>query len=112
MKHGEIWEVDFAPNIGQEIGKIRPALIVSHDAIGRLRLKIVVPITDPSGSNQLWHVPLDPDETNGLSKPSVADCFQIKSIAQERFRRRIGILSKEDLEDVKVALATVLDMLG
>lgn len=111
MKHGEIWEVDFAPNIGQEIGKVRPALIVSHDAIGKLRLKIVVPITDHSGSNHLWYVPLTPDELNGLSKPSVVDCCQIKSISQERFRKRIGILGQNDLEDVKVALATVLDLI-
>jgi mRNA interferase MazF len=111
MKHGEIWEVDFAPNIGQEIGKIRPALIVSHDAIGRLRLKVVVPITDPSGSSQLWHVALKPSLMNGLSKPSIADCFQIKSISQERFKKRLGSLSREDLEDVKVALATVLNLI-
>jgi mRNA interferase MazF len=112
MKHGEIWEVDFAPNIGQEIGKVRPALIVSHDSIGRLRLKVVVPITDPSGTSQLWHVPLVPDDTNGLSKASSVDCFQIKSIAQERFRKKIGRLKQDDLENVKVALATVLDLLG
>jgi mRNA interferase MazF len=111
MKHGEIWEVDFAPNIGQEIGKIRPALIVSHNAVGRLRLKIVVPISDPSGSEQLWHVPLMPDNTNGLAKPCIADCFQIKSISQERFKKKLGSLSQDDLENVKVALATVLDLL-
>jgi mRNA interferase MazF len=47
MRHGEIWLVDFAPKIGEEIDKIRPALIVSNDSIGKLRLKVVVPITDP-----------------------------------------------------------------
>jgi mRNA interferase MazF len=112
MKHGEIWQVDFSPNVGQEIDKVRRVLIVSHDAIGRLRLKVVVPITDPSGSVPLWHVPLTPVETNGLSKPSVADCFQIKSISQERFKKKLGVLSASDLEDVKVALVTVLDIIS
>lgn len=112
MKHGEIWEVDFAPNVGQEIGRIRPALIVSHDSIGKLRLKVVVPVTDPSGASQLWHVPLIPDGTNGLSKASVVDCFQIKSIAHERFIKKLGTLRQDDLDDVKVALATVLDLIS
>ena len=31
---------------GDEIRKIRTAVVVSEDAIGRLRLKIVVPITE------------------------------------------------------------------
>jgi mRNA-degrading endonuclease toxin of MazEF toxin-antitoxin module len=46
MKHGEVWLVDFAPKVGQEIDKVRPAVIVNHDSMGALQLKIVVPITD------------------------------------------------------------------
>jgi mRNA interferase MazF len=112
MKHGEIWEVDFAPNIGQEIGKVRPAVIISHDSIGKLRLKVVLPITDPSATSQLWHVPLIPSADNGLSKACVVDCFQIKSISQERFKKKLGVLPQDQLEDVKVVLATVLGLLG
>jgi mRNA interferase MazF len=111
MKHGEIWLVDFAPKVGQEIDKKRPALIVSHDSIGRLRLKIVVPITDPSAHIQSWHVPIALDSTSGLTKPSIADCFQIKSISQDRFVRRLGALSQEDMDEVKVCMAKVLDLL-
>ena len=37
---GEIWRVEFDPSTGQEIGKIRPAVIVSENSIGRLPLKI------------------------------------------------------------------------
>ena len=111
MRHGEIWLVDFAPKVGDEIGKTRPALIVSHDSIGRLRLKVVVPITDPTAYIQSWHVPLTPDATNGLTKPSIADCFQIKNISEDRFVRQIGALSQEDLDEVKVCLAKVLDLL-
>jgi len=45
-KRGEIWLIDFDPAIGAEIRKARPAVVVSLDAIGRLPLRIVVPITD------------------------------------------------------------------
>ena len=45
-KRGEIWLVDFDPSIGADIQKTRPALVISMDAIGRLPLRMVVPITD------------------------------------------------------------------
>ena len=40
-KRGEIWDVDFDPPKGAEIGKKRPAVVISEDAIGRLPLLIV-----------------------------------------------------------------------
>jgi len=45
-KRGEIWLVDFDPAVGGEIRKIRPALVMSRDDIGRLPLRMVVPIAD------------------------------------------------------------------
>lgn len=111
MKQGEIWQVDFAPKVGDEIDKRRPALIVSSNSIGRLRLKVVVPITDPGASIQSWHVPIEPDKENGLTKSSIADCFQVKSISNDRFMTKLGELSEEDMDEVKVCLAKVLDLL-
>lgn len=111
MMQGEIWQVDFAPKIGDEIDKKRPALIVSSNSIGRLRLKVVVPITDPGASIQSWHVPLKPDKQNGLKKPSIADCFQVKSISNDRFMKKLGKLAEEDMDEVKVCLAKILDLL-
>jgi mRNA-degrading endonuclease toxin of MazEF toxin-antitoxin module len=34
---GEVWLVDFDPAIGAEIQKVRPALVISLDSIGRER---------------------------------------------------------------------------
>ena len=44
-QRGEIWLVRFGPSEGAEIRKIRPAIVASID-IGRLPLRIVVPVTD------------------------------------------------------------------
>lgn len=46
INRGEVWLVNLDPTIGQEIKKTRPAVVVSSNSIGRLPLKIVVPITD------------------------------------------------------------------
>lgn len=45
MNQGEIWLVNLGPTIGAEMNKIRPALIINDSELGRLPLKIIVPIT-------------------------------------------------------------------
>lgn len=111
MKHGEVWLVDFAPKIGQEIDKHRPAIIVNHDSMGVLQLKVVVPVTDAFRSLHEWHVLINPTLENGISKPSIVDCFQVKSISKARFKKQLGKLSPRDIESVKLCLIKVLDLL-
>ena len=43
---GEVWRIRFDPAEVDEIKKVRTAVVISENAIGRLRLKIVVPITE------------------------------------------------------------------
>lgn len=77
-KRGEIWLVDFDPSVGAEIQKIRPALVISLDTIGRLPLRMVVPITDwKSTYTQLpWFVGIPAISDNGLSKDSEPTRFK------------------------------------
>ncbi|MEB2774204.1 type II toxin-antitoxin system PemK/MazF family toxin [Algoriphagus sp. D3-2-R+10] len=112
MRQGEVWLVDFAPKIGQEIDKKRPALIVNHDSMGILQLKVVVPITDAGKVIKDWHIKLSPTDSNGLTKVSLADCFQVKSISKERFVKKLGILSQNELDQVKLGLMKVLDLIA
>ena len=43
---GEVWLVDFDPAVGAEIQKVRPALVISVDSVGRLPLRMIVPVTE------------------------------------------------------------------
>jgi mRNA interferase MazF len=92
-RRGEIWLIDFDPAVGAEIGKSRPAVVISVDAVGRLPLKIVVPLTDwrAAFSAFPWMVSIVPTPQNGLHKHSGADAFQTKSNSEARFVRRIGV---------------------
>lgn len=104
---GEIWLVDFDPAVGSEIRKIRPALVVSLDSIGRLPLRLVVPITDWKSrySSFPWFTELPANATNGLLKNSGADSFQTKSVALARFVRRLGVVTLVQLDSVSGAVA-------
>jgi mRNA interferase MazF len=106
-RRGEIWLVDFDPAVGAEIRKVRPAVVVSMDTIGRLPLRIVVPITDwkPQYVSYPWIVELPASSTNGLAKDSGADAFQTKSVSQSRFIRRLGQVTVAQLDDIASAIA-------
>jgi mRNA interferase MazF len=53
-------------------------------------------------------VRIDPDTTNGLSKPSAADAFQIRSVSQARFVNRMGRISNVHLQEILKAIQTVI----
>jgi mRNA interferase MazF len=104
---GEIWLVDFDPAVGFEIQKLRPAIVVNLDSIGRLPLRIIVPVTDwkPQFASFPWFVFVAADGTNGLAKDSGVDCFQVKSLSLLRFSHRIGSITTAQIDAVASAIA-------
>ncbi len=110
MKQGEIWLISLDPTIGAEIKKTRPAIIVNDNSLGKLPLKIIVPLTDWKGKYKIapWMVYIKPNTLNNLSKESAADCFQIRSLSDERFIKKLGRISTSNLEEIKDALSKVL----
>lgn len=104
---GEVWRVRFDPAEGDEIKKVRTAVVVSEDAMGRLRLKIVVPLTEwkPRYAAYPWFVFLAPTPTNGLTKDLGADAFQVKSVSETRFLSRLGVLTAGEMDSIANAIA-------
>jgi mRNA interferase MazF len=101
MKKGQIVEVDFEPQVGAEIMKRRPALIISNTVLNNnLPVITVVPLR---GSLELalefMHIVCF-DKNNGLTKDSFADVCQVKSIDKKRVKGFLGTVSKEDLAEV------------
>ncbi len=99
----EIWLVDFSPKIGAEISKIRPAIVVSSDIIGKLPLKTIVPITNwsKSFSSYPWIIEINPNDLNGLSKQSAIDCFQIRNFSTQRFNNKIGKIEEDIFKKIQ-----------
>ncbi len=112
MHRGEVWLVNLDPTVGTEINKTRPSIIVNDDAIGILPLKVIVPITDWKERYTIrpWMVRLEPDSTNGLTKSSAVDTFQVRSVSETRLTRQLGTLSDADMGMVSEALAIVFSL--
>ena len=109
-KRGEVWRVEFDPARGAEITKTRPAVVLNLDSVGKLPLRVVVPFTgwQPNFSAVRWLVKIEPAPSNGLSKPSAADTFQVRSFSVERFAEKIGTLTAEQMEAIARAAGEVL----
>lgn len=110
MNKGDIWIVNLNPTQGSEMKKERPCVIISEDNLGKLPLKIVVPITEwkESYSQYIWMTKIIPNKNNRLTKQSAADSFQVRSVARERFMRKQGVVSAKELEDIVAALAILI----
>jgi len=106
-QRGEVWLVSFDPQAGAEIAKRQPAVVISLDSVGKLPLRIVVPITEWSQHDARfpWMVNLKPTTTNGLSKKSTADAFQAKSVSLNRFANSIGRLPIEQVDEIAQTVA-------
>lgn len=110
-KRSEIWRVNFDPTIGTEIKKTRPAVVISSDAVGRLPIKLVAPITDWKDYffNNLWHVKISPTAENGLSKLSTVDTLQLRGIDTQRFIEKLGTVDEITMEEILLAIVTVIE---
>ena len=108
---GEVWEISLDPTIGHELQKTRPCVVVNTRGIQNFGLRVAVPLTGwkpESMSRRPWFVEISPDPGNGLSKPSAAAVHHIRSVATERFTRRLGRLSADDMDTIRASLKIVL----
>jgi mRNA interferase MazF len=110
-KRRDIWLVNLDPTIGTEIKKVRPAVVVSSNAIGRLPIKLVALLTDWKEyfAANIWHVRVNSDPATGLIKASAIDTLQLRGLDQQRFIRKLGEVSPATMEEITLAIATVIE---
>ncbi len=109
-QRGQVWRVEFDPSRGAEIRKTRPAVVVNVATAGKLPLRVIVPLTEwhPAFARTFWHVRIDDAPANGLTKPSSADTFQVRSFSVERFVEQIGTLEAAQMDAIARAVAVVV----
>ena len=110
-KRGEIWLVNFDPTVGAEIKKVRPAVVISSDSVGKLPIKLIAPITDWKTyfSANFWPVKIEPNSINGLNKASAIDTLQLRGVDLQRFIRKLGSVSEITMLEIVAAIATVIE---
>lgn len=105
-RRGEVWLVAFDPSTGGEVQKTRPAIVFSNDTANALLNRVqVVPL-----SSQVAR--LYPSEVyvslGGDRRKAMAD--QITTASKQRLLRRLGDLSREDVQAVEKTVRVQLDL--
>ena len=103
-KRGQIWFVLLDPVVGHEIGKTRPALVISNDRNNQFADTVtVLPITSKTEKIYPFEILLSKEETH-LPKDSKVKCNQIRTVDKKRLVNLVGALSAERLKEIKEAL--------
>ncbi|MGY0486534.1 type II toxin-antitoxin system PemK/MazF family toxin [Streptomyces sp. WG-D5] len=109
MRRGDIYLIDLEPTRGSEANKVRPAVIVSHDAANRAveqagrGVVTVVPLTSNVSRVLGFQVFLSADECH-LPKDSKAQCEQVRAVAPGRMGRCVGMVPRQRMADIDAAL--------
>lgn len=109
MLRGEIRLVNLDPVVGSEAAKLRPAIIVSNDALNATTMSLergvvtVVPITSNVKKVYPFQVRL-PRESSGLRRESKAQAEQIRAVSIARIGDRIGRIGADAQEQLDIAL--------
>ena len=91
-----------------DMGKPRPALVIQSDLFDAHPSVTILPVTSEMRNAPLFRITIDPNETNGLTKPSQVMADKPQSIAREKIGSVIGHLDDEAMLAVNRALAVFL----
>ncbi len=104
MKRGDLVSVA----LQGDLGKPRPALVIQSDLFDEHPSVTILPVTGELRAAPLFRIAVNPDELNGLNKPSQVMVDKPQSIARERIGTVIGRLDDETMLAVNRALAVFL----
>jgi len=103
-KRGEIWLVSLEPVVGHEIGKTRPALIISNNRNNQFADTItVLPISSKTEKIYPFETFISKEEAS-LPKDSKVKANQIRTIDKKRFVKFISRLREEKLKQMEQAI--------
>ena len=110
--------VELGINIGSEILKTRPCVIISPSIFNTGDTLLVCPITglmndtntQPKKTHSHQYLVLYPDQENNLSKPSFLNLWQIRCVSKKRLWTKIGHLTTLHIQKLNKKLQKFLDI--
>jgi mRNA interferase MazF len=102
MKRGEVWRVRIPPAPGHAQAGERPAIIVQELAFNNsLPTTLIVPLTSKLAAARFsGTLVIQPNQHNGLTAPSVALVFQIRTLDKQNCIHSLGMLDPATLDQI------------
>ncbi len=105
VKRGDIFYIDLGEDvIGSEQGGLRPCVIIQNPAGNLYSPTVIVAIitSQLKNLNQPTHVVLG--QECGLSKTSMIELEQVKTVDKRRLKEYIGTVTREDIKKINKAI--------
>ena len=110
IKRGNIYWVRLDPIEGAEIGKTRPAVVISNDINNEFADTVtVIPITSKTGKVYPFEM-LIPKGTANLPEDSKVKANQIRTVDKKRIKDIIGTIPPDILKEIEKAVKIHLDL--
>jgi len=93
-----------------DYGKPRLALVIQSDLFDEHPSVTLIPVTGELRETPLFRVRVEPDDSNGLEKPSQIMVDKIQTVARERIRERIGQLDDSAMTQFNRLMALFLGL--
>jgi mRNA interferase MazF len=111
LNSGDVVELDLGIPSGREAGLRRPTVVATAQRLLDASPSViqVVPLTTTVrgfGSEVL----IEPSRTNGLGRPSTAQCQHVRAVSVGRVERVLGNVGGVALGQIREALGLVLDI--
>jgi mRNA interferase MazF len=105
-ERGDIWWVVLDPTLGSEVCKTRPCVVISVKVLNeKRRTVIVVPLSSSPKASPPILIPISCD-----GHPAVAVSDQIRAVAKERLRNRLGAVTSEEMAALEDGLRQITQL--
>lgn len=105
-ERGDIWWVALDPTLCSEIRQTRPCVVTSVKVVNeRRRTVIIVPLSSSPKASPPILIPIFCD-----GRPTVAVSDQIRAVAKERLRSRLGVVTTEEMAALEAALKQIMQL--
>ena len=108
LNKGDIVLINFNPTEGKEIGKFRPAVIISGDDENKeFETIIVIPLSTVI-VDDTYPYRVFIKKRDKLLKNSDACIYEIRALSKIRVKEKLARLEKEELEIIKKAICEII----
>ncbi len=108
MARGDVLVIQLPESQRREQTGRRPAIAVQMDLAGEPMLMIAPVTSNLKALKFAFTVQLEPSDENGLSELSVVLVFQMRSVDKSRIVKKLGRLSKDEMNKVDAAIWEML----
>lgn len=108
---GDIYYANMEPHVGSEQGGERPVVVLQNDTGNKYSPTLII-ATITSRVNKKRHLPTHVllDHNPGLKVPSIVQLEQIFTIDKRRIQRFAGQASKDEMQQIELAVKISLGL--